>query len=258
MLDRAGTSGARVTSHTRSTATSFQSLGVVSRASARTTRDDAGVAAQDHFKVALRTIIGPALRAQGFKGSGTTWRLTATNGDVAVVNVQRSQSSTATHLRCVVNLSIVPLPWWDWQRAWMPAVRFTAPNESHGLWRDRLHPTGASANVEVWWQMTDDERSATRAALDIVRQLEWKGLPTLRRLLDRAALLASIRDGDFGFVKGQAQRASVTLAILLADEGPSVELEDLLTHLANDPGGGRDEATRAMTDWARARAESRR
>ena len=214
---------------------------------------------QDHLNVALRTIVGPFLRARGFKGSGATWRLTASNRDVAVVNVQSSQFSSADHLRCVINMSIVPVPWWDWQRERMSYASSAAPKERDGLWRERLHPTGAPTGVDVWWQMTD-EQSSTEAALDMVRQLDHEGLPTLRQLLDRRALMASIRRDDLGFLKGQANRYSFdrALAMLLADDGPGPELDELLIRLDTDPGDGRGEATRALTDWVRARAESRR
>lgn len=223
------------------------------------TRHDVGVATQDHLKVALRAIVGPFLRGQGFKGSGATWRLTASNGDVAVLNVQSSQFSSVDDLRCVINMSIVPVPWWDWQRERMSYAGSAAPKERDGLWRERLHPAGAPTDFDVWWQMVDEQSSA-EAALEMVSQLEHEGLPTLRQLLDRVALMASIRRADLGFLKGRPNRYSFdrALAMLLADDGPSPELDELLVRLNTDPGDGRGEATRALTDLVRARADSRR
>ena len=208
--------------------------------------------AQEDLKTALRTVVAPALRTHGFKGSGSTWVLTADNGDAAVVNVQSSQYSTSAEVRCVVNLAVVPKPWWDWQRARMPNIKFTTPKERDGLWRDRLHPRGSPAGKDGWWRVAK-ERDAKAAAADIAQQLESSGIPTLRRLLHRAELIASVRDKDLGFFKGEQHRMLFdrALAVLLSDE-PCAELDELLRQLDTSPGDGMGVSTRELTDWVRA------
>jgi hypothetical protein len=116
-------------------------------------------------------------------------------------------------------------------------VRSAEPKERDGLWRNRLHPTGAADGVDVWWHVTN-ERSAEAVVLDMVRQVERTGLPMVLGLLDRSELMASVRRGDLGFFKGEANRAffDCALAVLLADTGPSLELDDLLRRLEIDPG----------------------
>lgn len=59
--------------------------------------------AQAALRAALRDIVGPAARAAGFRGSGSTWRSATSRGDWAVMNVQSSSWSTAECVRCVIN-----------------------------------------------------------------------------------------------------------------------------------------------------------
>ena len=64
----------------------------------------------------------------------------------------------------------------------------------------------------------------------MVAQLANHGWPTLTRLLNRQALLDSIRSGDLGHMK--AEHFEVLLAqaeaVLIADDGPSARLGELL------------------------------
>ncbi len=66
--------------------------------------------------------------------------------------------------------------------------------ESLGLYRDRLHPADRPAGVDGWWQISSQSDACT-AATDMVAQLAEHGWPTLTRLLDRRALIESIRSG---------------------------------------------------------------
>lgn len=73
--------------------------------------------AQAALKAALGGIVAPTARTAEFMGSGSTWRLTNSHGDWAVVNVQSSSSSTARSVHCVIKLAVAPTPWLDWMRA---------------------------------------------------------------------------------------------------------------------------------------------
>src|SRR6478609_2428707 len=100
--------------------------------------------AQVGLRAGLKDVLAPALRAAGYKGSGITWRKANAHGDLAIVNVQSSMFSTATRLDCVVNLSLAPAPWIEWIDRDRP-VRPKSVHESYGMYRRRLHPSGAAA-----------------------------------------------------------------------------------------------------------------
>jgi hypothetical protein len=218
------------------------------------------VSAQDALKFVLREVVGPYLRSEGFKGSGATWTLTAPHGDRAVVNVQSSQFSSKSEVRCIVNIAVVPEPWWAWQSVQHGRALPKSVKESHGLWRERLQPStgGDPRGSEGWWSVRD-EATARAAAADMVSQLRADAVPRLRRLLDREAIQAAVRAGDLGFITARSSPVFFdrALAVLLADQGPSEELDALLARLAEE----RDEDLRAFNEtfvpWLRARAASR-
>jgi len=209
--------------------------------------------AQAALRTALRDLVGPAARAAGFKGSVATWRSANSHGDWAVVNVQSSSWSTAESLRCVINLAVAPAPWLDWvreQRGSLPK----SINESLGLYRDRLHPAGTPAGADGWWQVSSDS-DARAAAADMVTQLADHGWPALTRLLNRHALLDSIRSGDLGHMKGEHEvfcaRAE---AVLIADDGPSARLEELLDRATTKAIPAQQANAVKFAAWVRARA----
>src|SRR3954452_272858 len=104
--------------------------------------------------------------------------------------------STATRLHCGVNLYLAPAPWisgLDRHRIRQPK----SVHESYGMYRQRLHPTGAAPGIDVWWVITDAD-AADDAVRDMTSRLEKDGLPVLERLLDRANLLAAVRAGKLG------------------------------------------------------------
>jgi hypothetical protein len=202
---------------------------------------------QQALRAALRDVVGPAARAHGFRGSAPTWRRTNDRGDHAIVNVQSSQFSTRRLLPCVVNLSVAPAPWLDWIGSGSVRPVPKAVSEAFGLYRERLHPTGATPGMDIWWDITHPDQVAAVAA-DMVRQLDRSGWPVLERLLDRGALLEEVTRLGLG---------AHARAVLLCDDGPSAELDAALAlalaearppHLAN---------AERFDAWARARAAAR-
>jgi hypothetical protein len=171
----------------------------------------------------------------------------APNGDRAIVNVQSSQFNTRDAVRFIVNLAIVPEPWWAWQVGSLGAANTKTPRESHGLWRDRLHPSPAVSDggSEPWW-LVRDVPSAQRCGRDVVHQLTRAGVPTLRALLDRDRLTAAVRAGDLGLLKGPRPDA---LAVLLTDQGPSPELDRLLALLESEPNDRRRAHYDRLVAW---------
>jgi hypothetical protein len=203
------------------------------------------------FKAMVRDLVGPALRSEGFKGSGGTFTLTVSSGDCAVVNVQSSQFNTAEEVRFIVNLAVIPEPWWGWQVSHLGSAVPKTPRESLGLWRDRLHPTAevSDGRSEPWW-LVRDEASAVRCGQDVNHQLTTGALARLRRLLDRDTMLAAVRSGDFGFVHFHVDAA---LAVLLADEGESAELTRVLVRLASEPDDRRRAYNERIIAWVHER-----
>lgn len=130
--------------------------------------------AQAALKNALREVLAPAARMNGYKGSAPTWRKSSATGDWAVVNVQSSSWSTAGSLRCVVNLAFAPEPWLRWERESLGSGMPKTVTESLGLYRERLHPGGTPSGTDGWWEVSDD-RSARLAVADMVVQLERSG-----------------------------------------------------------------------------------
>jgi hypothetical protein len=187
------------------------------------------VTAQTALASALREVVGPAARANGYKGSAPNWRRSNVSGDWAVVNVQSSSYSTAGHLRCVINLAVAPEPWLRWEREKLGARMPKHVVESLGLYRQRLHPTGTPEGADGWWDVEDTD-SARAAAVDMVSQLERDGWPILDRMLAPGGMLERIRSGDLGFMTRENfgiifERAE---ALLLMGEGPSDALASLL------------------------------
>lgn len=209
--------------------------------------------AQAALRAALRDVVGPAARAAGFRGSGSTWRSANSQGDWAVVNVQSSSWNTAECARCVINLAVAPAPWLDWMRESLGSLPKSV-NESLGLYRDRLHPAGTPPGADVWWQISSDS-NARLAADDMVVQLAEHGWPTLTRLLNRQTLVDSIRAGDLGHMKGKHEvffaRAE---AVLIAEDGPSARLDELLDRATANAIPAQQENAAKFAAWVRARA----
>ncbi len=210
------------------------------------TGDHKPVGAAEAFRLMLRDRIGPALREAGFKGSSPTWTFTASRGDLALVNVQRSRWSPPGEVRFAVNLSVLPEPWWRWcQQAGLAGAPSSKPKEYHGLWRHRLRPRSPSVTAPGtaggWW-IVRDAASAAAAADDVIAGLRDEALPTLMRLTDRQELLAEVRGG--GFIQGP-------VAVLLSDEGPSTELDAVLEEMATCEDEDMRNIDALMIPWCR-------
>lgn len=107
------------------------------------------------------------------------------SGDCAVVNLQSSMGSSRSEVLFVANLAVIPVPWWEWQGFGSLPIR--SAKEYHGLWRERLHPES-----DNWW---------------VVQLLDNRGISTLRRLLNRDALVETIRAGNLGVRQGSCYAA---------------------------------------------------
>lgn len=189
------------------------------------------VTALESLKEALRDMVGPALRESGYKGSGRIWRSQTMVGDWVFVHVQTARFMTPAYVKCTVNLGIVPAYWIDFMVS-QGYKRPTAGGYGMEMLGSRLGPS--QGGQTGWWEVTDPQ-SALAAAADIVDQLKSSGLPALARLMDRDILLASIQKGDLGiFRTPEREVAQLAEALLMAERGPSAELDRLLRRLIDD------------------------
>jgi Domain of unknown function (DUF4304) len=224
--------------------------------------------ARDDVHRALGEVVRPYLRAEGFTVTGQTWRLVTPEHDFGVVDVQSSKWNRPEMYECVMNLGVVPAPWWDWQQSYatrgrQQGLRVTGgralPSSASGLFRGRLH-AGGIAKREQWWKV-QDLSEAYAAAEDMVAQLQMRGIPLLRRLLDRRTMLEVLRTRaplPFGDVLGGTDVEYFRrLAVLLSDHGPSPELYAVVAKFeaAVDQGPyPSSEWKSGLTSWVRSRA----
>lgn len=153
------------------------------------------------LREALRDVLGPTLRAHGYRGTSPTWRKCSADGDVAVVNVQSSAFNTADEGACVLNLGVAPAPWIDREvslRHVTPARRDHLKADDC-LWVLRVHAQSSTdPDNERWWHYRDED-SALRVAEAMVLALEQYWLATIEALLDHDEIRRRLVAGDPGF-----------------------------------------------------------
>ncbi|GII25592.1 DUF4304 domain-containing protein [Planosporangium mesophilum] len=205
--------------------------------------------ARNAFHAMLDKRIDPVLRSAGFRRSSGTWRLTAAHGDIAVVNVQKSQWTSTDEVPFFVNLAVLPAAWWEYcSQIFLQGCR-VAPLESDGLLRRRLDPPeDRPTPVRGGWQV-HDATSAGACGLVLSEQLDRVAIPELRAMLDRDHLFEFIRSGAEGWwVTGKPQLA---MAYVIVDRGLRAQLGEILDAFDSAPNSSYDVAQSA---WLRRRA----
>jgi|ERR1700712_161309 len=212
----------------------------------------------------VREGLTPVMRAHEFKGSAPSWRRTAPNGDCAIVNVQTMGTGSFDERCCIVHIAVVPVPWLQWIRSQYVGDPPKAISYGEGLYSDSLGPTKprnlAEERGRLW--VVDSSDSVRSAVADMAQQLITTGLPICIRLLERANMIATIKDGNLGFVHsdGPSEFLERVLAIVISDDGPSTELDGLLRRIkAHERKYGiTDAILQNMIDFARARSNPTR
>lgn len=217
--------------------------------------------ARDRFREQLRLTLGPALRSEGFAGSGSNWRMRNEHGDWAGINIQKSAWGSADSVSAYVNLSITPLPVHVFNAWFEGRAAAKQPLADSGLWTARLErPDDGSDASPGWWDFGDGS-AGEKLIRAMIESIQSRGVPTLRSLLVRPTLLDYLKDdaseevegGYLGIWSRPAMRA-----LILSDSGPSSELDRELKTLereaANESDAFRSGRLRAATTWARTRA----
>ncbi|MFF2493486.1 DUF4304 domain-containing protein [Agromyces sp. NPDC058064] len=209
------------------------------------------------LKAELRDQLGPAARRHGYRGSAPTWRKSNAKGDWVVVNVQSSSWNTAESIRCTVNIAAVPEPWLRWTRHRLGARAPKSVSDAHGLYRERLRPTGAPAGLDVWWEAEDAPTTSAMVA-DMTSRLERVGWPLLDSLLSRDGMRGRLADGDLGFSKRSTLPSlfESAEALLLMDQGPSEELDERLASLLERSTPMQRHDAESFDAWVRTQAKA--
>ena len=167
--------------------------------------------AQEAYKRLLRDAVGPAMRGEGLRGSGSSYVLPDPSS-WAQVGFQKSMSSTKDAVRFTVNLKVTDKEWWDEQRrAHSPMKDTPPPGTDRTAWdAERLdrsaYPVRPSATASGegrlerlgqllpgveghhWWSL--GAHDAEEVVDDALRALIAFGLPWLLRQLSSGGELS--------------------------------------------------------------------
>lgn len=131
--------------------------------------------AEEAFKHLL-SAVAKLLKPRGFKRQRSTFHWQAPNS-WSVVNVQKSQWSSADSKTITINLAVASKPLLHLDM-WGVGTR-EPPAEHHCDWRIRLHRV--TGGPEQWWEVSD-QRTGRMAAQDILPTLETHACPLLVEL----------------------------------------------------------------------------
>ena len=175
----------------------------------------------------VRDRIAPVLKGAGFKKEGRLFILENEGGDRAAVEVR--QYRLGRHdAEFFIDLDIQP-------RVWHNFMAHRGIKTHGGIWSDRLRVPGRPVGriMSDQWSFDLDDEEAGRQLSETMAA----ALPGLLHLLDVKNLLAHVRA-----TASMTSRPSVKLAALLSTQGPSEELEQLLSALEQEHPEGFDAA----------------
>ncbi|WP_426562463.1 hypothetical protein ACPPVT_17450 [Angustibacter sp. McL0619] len=173
----------------------------------------------------VRDRVAPVLKDAGFKRKGRAFWLASPSGDYAVVAV--SAFKLAVHdAEFFVDFAVTPKAYLDFVNR-----NGDAQGAPGGLWTDRLQVPGKQTiAMRDHWSFDLDDDATGEQLTTLLRQV----VPSLIRLLDRRNLLAYVREPSTRMQEIWIRPREAAVALLLADDGPSAELEQLVGGLAQD------------------------
>lgn len=198
------------------------------------------------IQVFLRDHAGPLLRAHGFRRSGGTFRNTATNGDVAVISI-RSWRLKQAELEFFVEMGLVPRVVLDY---WADGAEEVRPervqfSDTYHTWSTRMRdPARTPLELYDLWQFNLDDDAAIQHFLTTLDS----SAKALTALTHRPALIEALRNPS---PPGVHTGSNWSLALLLADQGRSPELEEPLEELEAS------QEDQHLVPWLQARAQTR-
>jgi hypothetical protein len=216
--------------------------------------------------------LGPAMRDEGFTGSGLNWRMRNSHGDWACINIQKSAYGSANDVSAYMNLSINPLSMHLFEAESHGRIPAKQPSGAGGLWGARLKPPQRDdQRGRQDWNFGDGSsgRVVVSAMVDALRA---DGVPRLRGFLRRERMLALLADDAPASVGGgdlAAWDRTAIRALLLSDDGPSAELDALLErvereaeslagdHFSKEHNASLSARRKAVVKWVRARTASK-
>lgn len=174
------------------------------------------------FRLELKTRLAPLLRAEGFAGSGVTFRR-QTGVVIQVLTAQGSNYGDS----CCVNLGT--------HLTFLPTT-LDEPSDPKNIteslceFRRRMAPEGQS---DRWWNYGSDRREASAAVEDLVGLTRRMALPFFERFRDFPAAFEGvtpelIASGDFSLLPGgvTAVRGALAMARIAAHLGQASRARD--------------------------------
>jgi len=151
-------------------------------------------AAQEAFRILLRDHLAPGLRALGFTGSGSAYRLPIPDA-IALLGVQRSRHDDRERVSFTVNLTAGPATTWEAARRAYPFLpERPAANTRYpgGLWHGRLGMQLPDRR-DQWWELDADTDLAALAA-EVATAVRDHGMAALRAHAVAGARIAPSRE----------------------------------------------------------------
>ncbi|MFD9339688.1 hypothetical protein ACFWBF_35720 [Streptomyces sp. NPDC060028] len=175
--------------------------------------------------------LAPVMKAAGFKRSGRTFRLTASNGDQAILGFARHYVDPDAAV-FEVGYRIVPAPYWEWIDRYSvnggarSPIAF-GPAVLAGSVIPPLHAAHAPDSAVPFrerWALRVDNSHVCGEALAAV--LHDEVIPQIVHLLDRSNLLQECRHPALPVVRlVPLKRVEILLRV---DDAPKEEIESLL------------------------------
>jgi hypothetical protein len=193
------------------------------------------VQAKALFHVLVCEQLAPLLRREGFSGSGYAWRLDHPSGNAALIYFQRSRWNTADKVEFVINLAVASKVGWDWQLSREPERGSTArPSALYvndcPLWLRIGAPPSEGRGDDAWWTISTGMRLPPLAA-SVGKALRGRAIPLLRGHLTDAALCRWLEEHDTQLGWPPDTWRLLYLSVLLAEQGPSRRLDQVLKQL---------------------------
>lgn len=191
--------------------------------------------------ILIRDVVAPLMGERGYKRSGRSFRFDTDSWNGAFVGFQESRLGRHD-LEFYVNMTV------DFaaRREWMFGYEddHKKANELDGLWRTRLAVPGKLWMQEVHlWEFNPEDM----AAVDLFRTTLSAALDRLEYLTVPSNMVQALRRHELPIAEIELPSEQHAVALLLSEEGPSAELEEVLAKLEADH--GRDE----FVTWVRQR-----